>query len=603
MAKKHYSFEDYLKENVYVSDLSNIEHNIDFTLIAPQFFHNGFTVGSTWFNEWVDKNEFHISTNEQDLNYINVFQGGKWIAAYHQYKGQIYTNRTIQELHESVEFDNYEEASESVNEKRFDVYGYEKHASIQSTDDIIQADDIEDAIEKVKPIFKKNPKLLYVEIERKGTHAIRVLKDGTVKESIEDFEDESVNEKRFDVYGYEEHEYTHSVHFHADDIEDAIEKVKPIFKKKPKLLYVEIERKGADPIKVLKDGTVKESIEDFEDESVNESVLNKAQDEVQMVMKEFFKDVYVQSNSGVETFTLKNPKKAHKNFRGNIVIFKDRNGDYSVEGAESDGESYDASELKAFLKQTVLSESLNEASLNKLYKDLAKVQMKMKELAKKYKDGDKSVVPELKKLTSQKKKLEAQIEDEVGMLDDQYDESLTEADMSKYSVGDIIKWRSPKGIIDGEIIKIDSKGYLKIKYGKGSEGTIPYQSVVESMTSDNLKIIYKKIKPFIKGNNIEKGILDYLDDRADNLSDKEMDILYNRMLKLVGLNPSDYKSKKINQLENDIANKLAKELYSFESVTEASNILNSVNESGSADLDSQLESVIEKLEAVLATKK
>jgi len=435
MAKKHYSFEDYLKENVYVSDLSNIEHNIDFTLIAPQFFHNGFTVGSTWFNEWVDKNEFHISTNEQDLNYINVFQGGKWIAAYHQYKGQIYTNRTIQELHESVEFDNYEEASESVNEKRFDVYGYEKHASIQSTDDIIQADDIEDAIEKVKPIFKKNPKLLYVEIERKGAHPIRVLKDGTVKESIEDFED------------------------------------------------------------------------------------------------------------------------------------------------------------------------LNEASLNKLYKDLAKVQMKMKELAKKYKDGDKSVVPELKKLTSQKKKLESQIEDEVGMLDDQYDESLTEADMSKYSVGDIIKWRSPKGIIDGEIIKIDSKGYLKIKYGKGSEGTIPYQSVVESMTSDNLKIIYKKIKPFIKGNNIEKGILDYLDDRADNLSDKEMDILYNRMLKLVGLNPSDYKSKKINQLENDIANKLAKELYSFESVTEASNILNSVNESGSADLDSQLESVIEKLEAVLATKK
>ena len=527
MAKKHYSFEDYLKENVYVSDLSNIEHNIDFTLIAPQFFHNGFTVGSTWFNEWVDKNEFHISTNEQDLNYINVFQGGKWIAAYHQYKGQIYTNRTIQELHESVEFDNYEEASESVNEKRFDVYGYEKHASIQSTDDIIQADDIEDAIEKVKPIFKKNPKLLYVEIERKGTHAIRVLKDGTVKESIED----------------------------------------------------------------------------FEDESLNESVLNKAQDEVQMVMKEFFKDVYVQSNSGVKTFTLKNPKKAHKNFRGNIVIFKDRNGDYSVEGAESDGESYDASELKAFLKQTVLSESLNEASLNKLYKDLAKVQMKMKELAKKYKDGDKSVVPELKKLTSQKKKLESQIEDEVGMLDDQFDESLTEADMSKYSVGDVIKWKSPKGIIDGEIIKIDSKGYLKIKYGKGSEGTIPYQSVVESMTSDNLKIIYKKIKPFIKGNNIEKGILDYLDDRADNLSDKEMDILYNRMLKLVGLNPSDYKSKKINQLENDIANKLAKELYSFESVTEASNILNSVNESGSADLDSQLESVIEKLEAVLATKK
>ena len=512
MAKKHYSFEDYLKENVYVSDLSNIEHNIDFTLIAPQFFHNGFTVGSTWFNEWVDKNGFHISTNEQDLNYINVFQGGKWIAAYHQHKGQIYTNRTIQELHESVEFDNYEEVSESVNEKRFDVYGYEKHASIQSTDDIIQADDIEDAIEKVKPIFKKNSKLLYVEIERKGAHPIRVLKDGTVKESIEDFED------------------------------------------------------------------------------------------------------------------------------------------------------------------------LNEASLNKLYKDLAKVQMKMKELAKKYKDGDKSVVPELKKLTSQKKKLEAQIEDEVGMLDDQFDESLTEADMSKYSVGDIIKWRSPKGIIDGEIIKIDSKGYLKIKYGKGSEGTIPYQSVVESMTSDNLKIIYKKIKPFIKGNNIEKGILDYLDDRADNLSDKEMDILYNRMLKLVGLNPSDYKSKKINQLENDIANKLAKELYSFESVTEASkltkflrklgwhgdtwtpaeyktqirelpdeillqwynrkdspipniplefqqklvkseverrglkesivdtiseasNILNSVNESGSADLDSQLESVIEKLEAVLATKK
>jgi hypothetical protein len=40
-----------------------------------------------------------------------------------------------------------------------------------------------------------------------------------------------------------------------------------------------------------------------------------------------------------------------------------------------------------------------------------------------------------------------------------------------------------------------------------------------------------------------------------------------------------------------------------DTISEASNILNSVNESGSADLDSQLESVIEKLEAVLATKK
>ena len=46
-------------------------------------------------------------------------------------------------------------------------------------------------------------------------------------------------------------------------------------------------------------------------------------------------------------------------------------------------------------------------------------------------------------------------------------------DMSKYKVGDKIKWSSPKGKVEDEIVGIDGI-YIKLKSG----GSIPYQSIV-----------------------------------------------------------------------------------------------------------------------------
>ena len=54
-----------------------------------------------------------------------------------------------------------------------------------------------------------------------------------------------------------------------------------------------------------------------------------------------------------------------------------------------------------------------------------------------------------------------------------YESPMNEADMSKFKVGQKIKWLSPKGKVEDEIAKIDGI-YLKLKSG----GTIPYQSVV-----------------------------------------------------------------------------------------------------------------------------
>lgn len=221
MPKKYLSFDDYIKENnSFVSEFNNIDQNVDFSEVAPQFFHNGFNLGSAWFEGWIDRNNLKTSTNEHDLNFLNVFDTqGKWIAAYHQHKGKIFTNKTLYGLHESFEFT---EEDFKLNE--------------------------EDALAAWQKAYK-----------------------------------EAKTDKEKEV-----------------------------------------------------------------------------------------------------------AKKWIEHLGGSVT------------------------------------EDLNEANLNKLYKDLAKVQMKMKELAKKYKGGDKSVVSELKKLTQQKKKLEAEIEEEVGMLDDQFDESIDE---------------------------------------------------------------------------------------------------------------------------------------------------------------------------------
>lgn len=69
-------------------------------------------------------------------------------------------------------------------------------------------------------------------------------------------------------------------------------------------------------------------------------------------------------------------------------------------------------------------EEVNEDSLQKMHRAHAMVVDKMKSLAKQYKAGDKSVVPQLKDLTQKKKALESQIEKSVsGIGSDQEYES------------------------------------------------------------------------------------------------------------------------------------------------------------------------------------
>jgi hypothetical protein len=64
-------------------------------------------------------------------------------------------------------------------------------------------------------------------------------------------------------------------------------------------------------------------------------------------------------------------------------------------------------------------------------------------------------------------------------------------DMSKYKVGDKIKWSSPKGKVEDEIVGIDGI-YIKLKSG----GSIPYQSIV----SEDLDLGHEDNEPhMIKG--------------------------------------------------------------------------------------------------------
>lgn len=102
MPKEFFTFDDYVAENRYDA----IEKNMDFSVVAPQFFNNGFNLGNGWFKHWCTKNNFQVETFADDNNFLAVYDSmGKWIAAYHQHKGKIFTNRTLQQLHESAGFD------------------------------------------------------------------------------------------------------------------------------------------------------------------------------------------------------------------------------------------------------------------------------------------------------------------------------------------------------------------------------------------------------------------------------------------------------------------------------------------------------------------
>ena len=77
----------------------------------------------------------------------------------------------------------------------------------------------------------------------------------------------------------------------------------------------------------------------------------------------------------------------------------------------------------------VLSESVNEASVAKLQKQLADTKTQMRAIAVHYKGGNKEVVPLLKKLTVKKKELESQLEKAVSGIGvgQEFDDSVEES--------------------------------------------------------------------------------------------------------------------------------------------------------------------------------
>jgi len=98
-----------------------------------------------------------------------------------------------------------------------------------------------------------------------------------------------------------------------------------------------------------------------------------------------------------------------------------------------------------------------------------------------------------------------------------YESPMNEADMSKFKVGQKIKWLSPKGKVEDEITKIDGI-YLKLKSG----GTIPYQSVV----TEDLDLGHTDNEPhMIKGElyQISKDALDLYDMVSDYEGKGEVD--------------------------------------------------------------------------------
>ena len=98
-----------------------------------------------------------------------------------------------------------------------------------------------------------------------------------------------------------------------------------------------------------------------------------------------------------------------------------------------------------------------------------------------------------------------------------YESPMNEADMSKFKVGQKIKWLSPKGKVEDEITKIDGI-YLKLKSG----GTIPYQSVV----TEDLDLDHTDNEPhMIKGElyQISKDALDLYDMVSDYEGKGEVD--------------------------------------------------------------------------------
>jgi hypothetical protein len=169
---------------------------------------------------------------------------------------------------------------------------------------------------------------------------------------------------------------------------------------------------------------------------------------------------------------LKNPKKADLNKDGELSSYEEKRGEAIEKAIAKKG----VKETKGLRKITgPTGDSEVQALTPQEEEELKRVGAKVTPMEGKY-DPDQAQLDD---------------EDEIFMSYDDEGRPLEEKNMSKYKVGDKIKWSSPKGEVEDEIAGIDGI-YLKLKSG----GSIPYQSVV----SEDLDLGHEDDEPhMIKG--------------------------------------------------------------------------------------------------------
>ena len=176
-------------------------------------------------------------------------------------------------------------------------------------------------------------------------------------------------------------------------------------------------------------------------------------------------------------------------------------------------------------KNRVQETSTNEASIGSIQKKHGELVAKMKSLAAQYKGGDQSVIPQLKAMTIEKKKLEAELEAKVAGTgaDQELDANVTEAEKAKKDFdkdGDV---ESPeaeyKGVKDKAIKKATSKTEaVKTDYQKRREDEDDYKTsksrnpkndYTAKRRKENPKEAVKAKKDFDKDGDVESPEAEY----------------------------------------------------------------------------------------------
>ena len=130
-------------------------------------------------------------------------------------------------------------------------------------------------------------------------------------------------------------------------------------------------------------------------------------------------------------------------------------------------------EAEALYKTYHEKNKINEASVGSIQKKHGEIVAKMKTLAAKYKGGDHSVVPELKALTAEKKKLEAELDAAVaGTGADQELSNVDEAKKAKKDFDKDGEVESPEAEYKGVKDKAIKKATLKEDWGSSDQGAM-----------------------------------------------------------------------------------------------------------------------------------